>query len=121
MKKDDDNIYHIQRNFVIGTIEVGIPSTSLTGTLGYDYYAKQKYYNWYNGPTTVDEEVSKGPNGNLKLTPFKPKEFSPTLFNKPSATIGVNVEKKFYGLDLSAGIKLLFGIKIQMKIGLQEK
>jgi hypothetical protein len=34
---------------------------------------------------------------------------------------GVNTEKKFYGLDVSAGAKLIFGVKVQFKIGFQKK
>jgi hypothetical protein len=38
-----------------------------------------------------------------------------------SAKAGVNTEKKFYGLDVGASAKLIFGVKIQFKIGFQKK
>jgi len=49
------------------------------------------------------------------------KATEPVLTNKPSAKVGVNTEKKFYGLDVSAGVKIIFGVKVQFKIGFQQK
>lgn len=102
-------------------VEAGIPKTALTANFGYDYIQTEKYYNGYYGPRTVDTETSQGWNGNLKLTPFKSKASEPVLTNNPSAKVGVNTEKKFYGLDVSAGVKIIFGVKVQFKIGFQQK
>jgi hypothetical protein len=112
---------YLQKNFVNIGLEAGIPKTVLTGNLGYDYVETEKYYNGYYGPITVDTETSQGWNGNLKLSKFKSKDTGPVITNKPSAKVGVNTEKKFYGLDVSASVRLIFGVKGQFKIGFQKK
>ena len=112
---------YLQKNYLNIGIEAGISKTALTANLGYDYIQTEKYYNGYYGPRTVDTETSKGWNGNLKLSPFKSKETQPILTNSLAAKVGVNTEKKFYGLDVGASVKLIFGLKVQFKIGLQKK
>ena len=117
----EEGNYYLQKNYLNIGIEAGIPKTALTANIGYDYIQTQKYYHGYYGSVVVDAETSKGWNGNLKLNPFKSKETQPVLTNNPSAKIGINTEKKFYGLDVSAAAKLIFGVKVQFKIGFQKK
>lgn len=116
----EDN-YYVQKNYLNIGIEAGIPKTSLTFNPGYDYTQTEKYYNGFYGPRTVNTETSSGWFGNIKLSPFKSQATQPVLTNKPSAKVGVNTEKKFYGLDVSAGLKVIFGVKAQFKIGFQKK
>jgi hypothetical protein len=115
---DETNQYHLQSNFLNISIEAGIPKTVLTGVYGYDYKETEKYYNGFSGQGIVDNQVSSGWNGNVKLKPFKAAS---KIVDKPSGKIGFNNEKKFYGLDVSAGARLIFGVKVQFKIGFQKK
>ena len=115
-----DNFY-LQKNYLNIGIEAGISKTALSANLGYDYIETEKYYNGFYGPRTVAYETNKGWNGNMKLSPFKSKETQPLLTNNLSGKVGVNTEKKFYGLDVGASVKLIFGVKCQMKIGFQKK
>lgn len=57
----------------------------------------------------------------MEIQEIKSKPIEPVLTNKPSAKVGANTEKKFYGLDVTAGVKIIFGVKVQFKIGFQKK
>ena len=118
-KSLDNN--NLQKSFLNVGLEAGIPKTKLTGSFGYDYNETEKYYFGYNGPRILDVKTSKGSNGNVKLTPFKTKASEAAITNKTSAKFTSNAEKNFYGLDLSGSIKALFGVKFQLKMGLQKK
>ena len=120
-EQSDDN-FHIQRNYVNIGIEAGIPKNdNTTPTIGWDYYETQKYYNGYYGPQTVEATSSSGFNGNLKLKQFNSGSTEPVIINKFSGKAGVNTEKKFYGLDISVSVKMLLGVKLQIKMGFQKK
>jgi hypothetical protein len=115
---DELNRYHLQSNFLNISIEAGIPKTALTGILGYDYKKTDKYYYGMYGPQVVDSEISKGWNGNIKLKKFEAKS---KIIDTPSGKIGGNNEKKFYGLDVSVGVRLILGVKGSFRIGFQGK
>ena len=122
LSKSDDNNYLSTNSLNVG-LEISAKDFSLNKTFnfGYDYNQVNKFYIGFYGPRSIDSEISQGWFGNLKLSKFKSKPSNISVVNNPSAKVGFNKEKKFYGIDLSGDIKAIFGIKFQLKMGVSEK
>jgi len=122
LSKSDDNNYLSTNSLNVG-LEISAKDFSVNKTfnVGYDYYQVNKFYISFYGPRSIDSEISKGWFGNLKLSKFKSKPSNISVVNNTSAKVGFNKEKKFYGVDFSGDIKAIFGIKFQLKMGVNEK
>ena len=122
LEKSDDNNYLSTNSLNVG-LEISAKDFSVNKTfnVGYDYYQVNKFYISFYGPRSIDSEISKGWFGNLKLSKFKSKPSNISVVNDPSAKVGFNKEKKFYGVDFSGDIKAIFGVKFQLKMGVSEK
>lgn len=119
MTEDHD---YLSTNYLNAGLEFSGKDFSLQRSFnfGYDYNQVNKFYLGFNGPISIDKEISECFNGNLKLTKFKSSPSNISAVNKPSAKIGFNNEKKFYSIDLSGDIKVIFGVKFQLKMEIYE-
>jgi RHS repeat-associated protein len=101
-------------------IEGGLAKSDLRVGLKYDYnYA---YYNGYSGPTKTGDayhDWSITIPGKKFGNPVKIVDNLVKTQVKRSMTVNHSKEKTFYGIDLGAGAKLLLGVELKLRIGIE--